>query len=422
MWQLLESLQLLAWPAQIFEHPDFWKYASIPVVAGVVGWGTNWAAIELTFKPVEFKGIRPFLGWQGIIPSKAGRMAGIFVDSTMSKLGTLPELFQEMEPDKIADQIVKVMAPRLERYTDEIMFRQDDALWRSTPDLVKQRIYARARDHLPVLVDQLMAEANRDIDNLVDFKEMIVSRLTGDRALLNRLFLESGSAEFKFIVRSGLYFGFLFGLVQLAVWIFYPEPWVLPTFGVLVGYATNWIALNVIFRPLEPTRIGPWTFQGIFLRRQKQVAASWCRLVTTEIVNVRSVIHAMLNGPKKERSRELVRRSIAPLVRETVSPFDLPVEMAVGRNKMQEITEKVGDKSVEVSTEPFDDWHFNQERSERIETLLRQRMEEMPPEEFQGLLRPCFQEDELKLILVGAFLGLLAGLGQLFFVFGETLI
>ncbi len=422
MWQLLQSLQIWAWPAQIFDHPEFWKYASIPVVAGLVGWGTNWAAIELTFKPVEFKGIRPFLGWQGIIPSKAGRMAGIFVDSTMSKLGTLPELFQEMEPDKIADQIVKVMTPRLERYTDEIMFRQDDALWRSTPDLVKQRIYARARDHLPVLVDRLMAEANSDIDNLVDFKEMIVSRLTGDRALLNRLFLESGSAEFKFIVRSGLYFGFLFGLIQLAVWVFYPEPWVLPTFGVLVGYATNWIALNVIFRPLEPTRIGPWTFQGIFLRRQKEVAASWCRLVTTEIVNVRSVIHAMLNGPKQERSRELVRRSIAPLVRETVSPFDLPVEIAVGRDKMEEITEKVGEKSVEVSTEPFDDWHFNQERSQRIESLLRQRMEEMPPEEFQGLLRPCFQEDELKLILVGAFLGLLAGLGQLFFVFGDTLL
>ena len=421
MLKLLESLQLWAWPALLLGHPDFWKYASIPVVAGVVGWGTNWAAIELTFKPVEFKGLRPFLGWQGIIPSKAGRMAGIFVDSTMSKLGTLPELFQEMEPDKIADQIVKVMGPRLERYTDEIMFRQDDALWRNTPDLIKQRIYARARDRLPMLVDQLMAEANRDIENLVDFREMIVSRLTGDRALLNRLFLESGSAEFKFIVRSGLYFGFLFGLVQLAVWVIYPQPWVLPTFGVLVGYATNWIALNVIFRPLQPTRVGPWTFQGIFLRRQKEVAGAWCRLVTTEIVNVRSVIDAMLNGPKRDRSRELIRRNLEPLARDAVKPFDFPVEMAVGREKLNAIAVKVGEKSIAVSTSPFDDWHFNQERSQRIEALLRQRMEEMPPEEFQGLLRPCFQEDEMKLILVGAFLGLLAGLAQLFFVFGDSL-
>ena len=45
-------------------------------------------------------------------------------------------------------------------------------------------------------------------------------------------------------------------------------------------------------------------------------------------------------------------------------------------------------------------------------------MESLPPEEFQDLLRPCFQEDEMKLILTGAVLGLLAGIAQLVFVFG----
>ena len=33
-------------------------------------------------------------------------------------------------------------------------------------------------------------------------------------------------------------------------------------------------------------------------------------------------------------------------------------------------------------------------------------------EEFEGVLHPVFQEDELTLILVGAFLGLVAGFGQ----------
>jgi hypothetical protein len=78
----------------------------------------------------------------------------------------------------------------------------------------------------------------------------------------------------------------------------------------------------------------------------------------------------------------------------------------------------VGDKAVEVSIEPFDHWSFNRERGEVIERLLRERMEALPPAEFQDLLRPCFQEDETKLIAMGGVLGLLAGLGQLFFVFG----
>ena len=38
-------------------------------------------------------------------------------------------------------------------------------------------------------------------------------------------------------------------------------------------------------------------------------------------------------------------------------------------------------------------------------------------EEFEQVLHPVFQEDELTLILVGAFLGLVAGFAQAAFLF-----
>jgi hypothetical protein len=44
-------------------------------------------------------------------------------------------------------------------------------------------------------------------------------------------------------------------------------------------------------------------------------------------------------------------------------------------------------------------------------------MSNLSPEEFQGFLRPVFQEDEWKLILVGAVLGVLAGVLQLLLLF-----
>ena len=81
---------------------EFWKHLSIPFVAAVVGWVTNWVAIKLTFNPIEFRGIRPFLGWQGIIPSKAGKMAAIFAESTMFRLGTLGEIFVDMSKEGAA--------------------------------------------------------------------------------------------------------------------------------------------------------------------------------------------------------------------------------------------------------------------------------------------------------------------------------
>ncbi len=208
------------------------------------------------------------------------------------------------------------------------------------------------------------------------------------------------------------------GLVQLAVWMVDQGWWVLPVFGLIVGCATNWIALNIIFRPLHPIEIGPWTLHGLFLRRQQEVAQVWCRLVTQEIVTVRQIIRAMLSGSKSERTVELIKRHIEPIADQAVGALKPAAEVAVGAGGFQEIVETVGEKAVEVSSEPFDHWPFNRERAAVLEKLLRERMEALPSHEFQDLLRPCFQEDEWKLILTGAVLGFLAGLAQLVLVFG----
>jgi uncharacterized membrane protein YheB (UPF0754 family) len=397
---------------------DFWKHFSIPFVAGFIGWITNWVAIRLTFRPLEFVGIRPFLGWQGIIPSKAGKMARIFVDRTMFRLGTLKEVFQHMDPEKIAEHVAAIMDRRLEAYTEEIMFYENPRLWQMLPQPVKNGIYGRVREEMPRLVHNMMREAGENIENLIDFKEMLVQRLEGDRQLLNRLFLEAGKVEFRFIIRSGLYFGFLFGLIQLTVWVFYKSWWVLPAFGLFVGYATNWFALNIIFRPLNPHRVGPWTVQGLFLKRQKEVAAVWCKLVTTEILTVQHMIYAMLYGPKSDNTKALIKKHVQPIVDEAIEGYRSMAGIAVGEETLNAIRESVAEKAIAVSTDPFDHWPFNRERAVVIERLLRERMESMPPDQFQDLLRPCFQEDEFKLILMGGVLGFLAGWAQLVYVFG----
>ena len=54
----------------------------------------------------------------------------------------------------------------------------------------------------------------------------------------------------------------------------------------------------------------------------------------------------------------------------------------------------------------------------RVADDLCEKMEQLSPEEFEGVLRPAYQADEWKLIVVGALLGMGAGFIQLYFVFG----
>ena len=55
-----------------------WLVLLIPVIAGLVGWGTNVLALRMTFYPVDFKGIPPYLGWRGVIPANAERLSMSF--------------------------------------------------------------------------------------------------------------------------------------------------------------------------------------------------------------------------------------------------------------------------------------------------------------------------------------------------------
>ncbi|MFB6344805.1 MAG: DUF445 domain-containing protein, partial [bacterium] len=56
-----------------------------------------------------------------------------------------------------------------------------------------------------------------------------------------------------------------------------------------------------------------------------------------------------------------------------------------------------------------------------IGNTLSSKLKSLGPEEFEGILRPAFQEDEWLLIAVGAALGFIAGILQFIFLFGGQL-
>ena len=58
------------------------------------------------------------------------------------------------------------------------------------------------------------AEVGEDLESYLDLEGLVVEDFTKNRQLVNDLFWECGSAEFRFIARSGLFFGGLFGCVH----------------------------------------------------------------------------------------------------------------------------------------------------------------------------------------------------------------
>ncbi|MGB1951670.1 MAG: DUF445 domain-containing protein [Marinobacter sp.] len=385
---------------------------SVPLMAAVVGWFTNWLAIQMSFYPVQFIGVGAF-GWQGVIPRKAEKMAHICIDRTLQQFGDLNAVYAKLEPQRIVEQVVAQVNPRLDEYIDEVMYEIQPVLWDNLPLFLRNRIYQWAREQLPSRIESLVEDFGDDLNELVDLKALLSRELKHHPDLMNRIFKQAGSVELQSVINRGAIIGGLLGAALAPLWATYPEPWLLPVGGFAIGFLTNWLAINLIFSPLRPRRILFWKVQGLFLRRQEEISEVWARLVAEELITVEKVADAMINGGHGDRTRAIIQKHLRPLLDNSVV-MKLTAQVTVGMTGYTELKKAMNQKAVLATRDVFGDPSFNRERAPVVASVLAGQMKALQPAEFQDILRPAFREEELQLMVVGGLFGALAGAAQFF--------
>ena len=74
---------------------NWFIYLSMPLIAAFVGYTTKLVALQMLYRPIEFVGIGP-LGWQGVVPRRAGKTAAMTIQMLTDKL---------LRPEEILDKI-----------------------------------------------------------------------------------------------------------------------------------------------------------------------------------------------------------------------------------------------------------------------------------------------------------------------------
>jgi len=209
---------------------QWWQYAIIPVVAGFVGYITNVLALEMTFYPIEFWGIEMFrikgepwalFGWQGIIPTKAEKMATVSFELMTQKLFNIKETFARLDPVKFSEVMEDGMLLIMDQIINEVAEKYMGDTWNKLPQDVRDDIVVTSQSEANEFLAGFMSDLQTHFDDVMDLKSMCVGACVKNKHLIVKIFQECGDKEFVFIRRSGFYFGFLFGLGQMGVYFFY---------------------------------------------------------------------------------------------------------------------------------------------------------------------------------------------------------
>lgn len=388
----------------------------IPFVAGFIGWLTNMIAVKATLYPVKFIGIPPIFGWQGVIPKNAEEMSNNFSTMIREKLINTEEMFATLKDDK--EQTDKLINKMTDKVIEEFSTKIAPESWAKAREKLREYITNLIRENITNVVDAMFDKLKADADQLVDIDAVMSEAMTKDRGLMGKVLNDIASPEFKFIEMSGLYFGFLFGIAQMFIWMVSPESWVLPVAGFLVGYATNWMALTLIFEPSEPVKIGPFTIQGLFVKRQYEAAAQFANVVCDEVLNTENITKQMATGSSRERLVSIMEAQIDESM--SIYEEDPMVSMLASADKLAEAK---ADMLERLHSTDFNKSDLSQDftsNTDMLRTQILDNLRKLAPGEFNEVLRPTFKKDEWKLWLAGGVIGTVIGALQFVYLFGGS--
>jgi uncharacterized membrane-anchored protein YjiN (DUF445 family) len=199
-------------------------YLSMPLIAAFVGWSTKIVALEMLYRPLEFKGIGPF-GWQGIVPRRAGKVGSKTIELLTENLLKPEELLDRIDADEAVEALREPLIQAVDEISRELAEQLRPGLWDALPDAGRQAIQSRIHAQVPGITEKVLIELKADLSRYVDLQFLAVTTLVRNKEKLVKLFRGMTTDAMAFVRRSGIVFGFGIGLVQMVAWALFKNPW-----------------------------------------------------------------------------------------------------------------------------------------------------------------------------------------------------
>jgi hypothetical protein len=198
------------------------------------------------------------------------------------------------------------------------------------------------------------------------------------------------------------------GFALVGILHLYPHWWVLPVGGVVIGWMVNYIGIEMIFEPIFPKWWVPWR-QGLLIKRQGEITDLYARLIADNVITLNNIGDELLNGPRSDRTMQMLEDTIRPAVDSAVGPVRPAVRLAIGGREYDKIRDSVTAEATGFAPVAFAEPAFNKRQSDRIYAFIAGQMRAMGPDDFVEMLRSAIKQDEWLLFVHGGVLGLFAG-------------
>lgn len=188
-----------------------------PILAGIIGWFTNWLAIKMLFRPRT-----PYrlLGYslQGVIPKRRTEIAKTVGETIEKELLTKGDLIEVIKKTDLREPLRPLLAQKIDSLVQTKLATINPMLMMLVPqnllDNIKKMILEEVIASIPEITEKLAEHLSAGLP----ISDMVVKNINHfELERLENMIIKASHKEFKFIEYLGAFVGAIIGLVQTTI-------------------------------------------------------------------------------------------------------------------------------------------------------------------------------------------------------------
>lgn len=187
----------------------------------------------------------------------------------------------------------------------------------------------------------------------------------------------------------------------------------LPVIAALIGWSTNYLAVKMLFHPRLPLRIMGFSIQGVFPKRQKQLAEKLGILVADELFSVKDIANKLKELATSEESMEQVGKTIEKTIREKLVKSFPMLAMFLTDEMVEKVTNLFKSELHDFLSKSANELSEKLEKSVDVKELVREKVEAFSSDKLEEILFSIMRKEFRFIEIIGAILGFLIGCTQI---------
>ena len=191
-----------------------------------------------------------------------------------------------------------------------------------------------------------------------------------------------------------------------------PFIYTLPFIAAAIGWFTNYIAVKMLFRPHKRIEVLGIGVQGIFPKRQAEVAVKIGKLVSEELLSIKDIKEKVTNPKTLAVINESIEEKLDDYMDNTL-PNSYPMMSLLVRPKVKSrIKSELLTKIDNILPQVISKYLETMERDLNIEKIIQEKITLLSAEKLETLILEVLKKEFQFIEMIGAILGFLIGLVQ----------